>query len=38
MRNERKIVVRMIESGEVSNHRLLAEFFAKKIDERGIKQ
>lgn len=34
MRNERKIHVKLIESGELHNHRLLAEYFAKKINER----
>lgn len=36
MRNERKIIVRLIESEKVHNSRLLAEFFAKKINERGV--
>lgn len=36
MRNERKIIVRLIDSDKVHNHRLIAEFFAKKINERGI--
>jgi hypothetical protein len=36
MRNERKIIVRLIESDKVHNHRLLAEFFANKIKERGV--
>lgn len=36
MRNERKVIVRLIESDKVHNHRLLAEFFAKRINERGI--
>lgn len=37
MRHERKVIVRLIESDKVHNHRLLAEFFAKKINERGVK-
>ena len=37
MKNERKVVVRLIDSDKVLNHRLLAEFFAKKINERGVK-
>lgn len=37
MRNERKVVVRLIDSDKVHNHRLLAEFFAKKINERGVR-
>lgn len=36
MRNERKMIVRLIDSDKVHNHRLV-EFFAKKINERGIK-
>lgn len=36
MRNERKIIVRLIDIDKVHNHRLIAEFFAKKINERGI--
>lgn len=36
VRNERKVIVRLVESGEVHNSRLLAEYFAKKINERGI--
>lgn len=36
MRNERNVIVRLIESDKVHNHRLIAEFFAKKINERGI--
>ena len=36
MRNERKIIVKLIESDKVHNHRLIAEFFAKRINERGI--
>lgn len=35
MRSERKVIVRLIESKTVSNHRL-AEYFAKKINERGV--
>ena len=34
MRDKRKTVVRLIDSGTVHNHRL-AEFFAKKITERN---
>lgn len=37
MRNERKMIVRLIESDKVHNHRLLAEFFAKKLNERSVK-
>ena len=36
MRNERKIVVKMIESEKIHNHRL-AEYFARKFNERGMK-
>ena len=36
MRNERKVIVQLIESDKVHNHRLIAEFFAKRINERGI--
>lgn len=36
MRNERKVVVRLIESEKIHNHRL-AEYFAKKFDERNIR-
>lgn len=36
MRNERKMIVRLIDSDKIHNHRL-AELFAKKINERGIK-
>lgn len=36
MRNERKMIVRLIDSDKVHNHRL-AEFFTKKINERGVK-
>lgn len=36
MRNERKMIVRLIESEKVHNHRLIAEYFAKRINERGI--
>ena len=36
MRNERKIVVKLIDSGKVHNHRLLAEYFAKKFNERKV--
>lgn len=36
MRNERKVIVRLVESGEVHNGRLLAECFAQKIKERGV--
>lgn len=37
MRNDRKVVVKLIESDKVHNHRLLAEYFAKKFNERGIR-
>lgn len=37
MRNERKMIVRLIDSDKIHNHRLIAEFFAKKINERGVK-
>jgi hypothetical protein len=37
MRNDRKVIVELVESGKVHNHRLLAEYFAKKFNERGIK-
>lgn len=37
MRNERKVVVKLIESERIHNHRLLAEFFAKKFNERNMK-
>lgn len=36
MRNERKVIVRLVESGEVHNGRLLAEYFAQKIKEKGV--
>jgi hypothetical protein len=36
MRNERKLIVRLIDSDKVHNHRLLAEFFAKKFNERSV--
>ena len=36
MRSARKIVVQLIESDRIQNHRL-AEYFAKKIEERGVK-
>ncbi len=36
MRNERKVIVRLVESGEVHNGRLLAEYFAQKIKGRGV--
>lgn len=36
MRNKRKIVLEQIESGKVNNTRL-AEYFANKFKERGIK-
>lgn len=36
MRNERKVVVKLIESERIHNYRLLAEFFAKKFNERGV--
>ena len=35
MRNERKVIVKLVEGENVHNHRLV-EFFAKKINERGI--
>ena len=34
MRSERKVVVRLVESEKVHNHRLLAEYFARKFNER----
>lgn len=34
--NQRKVVVKLIDSEKVHNHRLLAEYFAKKYNERGI--
>lgn len=34
MRNDRKVIAKLIESEKVHNHRLLAEFFAKKFNER----
>lgn len=37
MRNERKVIVQLVQSDKVHNHRLLAEFFANKINERGTK-
>ena len=38
MRNERKIVIELIEQCQVHNYRLLAEFFAKKINMEGVKK
>lgn len=35
-RNERKITVRLIETEKIHNHRL-AEYFARKFNERGRK-
>ena len=35
-RNERKITVRLIETDQIHNHRL-AEYFARKFNERGMK-
>lgn len=35
MRNKRKTIVRLIESEKVNNQRLI-EFFAKRINERGM--
>ena len=35
MRKERKIVVKLIESERIHNHRLV-EYFAKKFNERNI--
>ena len=35
--NKRKIVVELIETEQIHNHRLLAEYFAKKFNERGRK-
>lgn len=35
MRNKRKVVINLIESGNVHNQRL-AEYFARKISERGL--
>lgn len=37
MRNERKVVVKLIESEKIHNHRLLAEYFARKFNERNVK-
>lgn len=36
VRSERKVIVRLLESGEIHNERLLAEYFAQKIKERGV--
>ena len=36
MRGKREIVVNLIESEKIHNHRL-AEYFARKFNERGIK-
>lgn len=36
MRTPRKVVVKMIQSEKIHNHRLLTEFFANKFKERGI--
>lgn len=36
MRNERKVVVKLVEANGVNNYRLLAEVIAKKIIERSI--
>lgn len=36
VRSERKVIVRLVENGEVHNGRLLAEYFAQKIKERGV--
>ena len=35
MRSKRKVVVQLVESGGIHNHRLV-EYFAKKFDERKI--
>ena len=37
MRNEKKVVVKLIESEKIHNHRLLTEYFAKKFNERNMK-
>lgn len=36
MRIERKVIVKLIENEKIHNHRL-AEYFANKFNERGIK-
>lgn len=36
MRTQRKVVVKLIQSEKIHNHRLLAEFFANKFKEREI--
>lgn len=36
MRSERKVIVKLIESEKIHNHRL-AEYFANKFQERGMK-
>lgn len=35
--NQRKVVVKLVESDSIHNHRLLAEYFAKKFNERNIR-
>lgn len=37
MRNKRKLVVKLIEGDKIHNRRLLAEYFAKKFNERNMK-
>ena len=37
MRSNRKVIVKLIDDGTVNNHRL-AEFFAKRINERKVKE
>ena len=34
--NQRKIVVKLVETEQIHNHRLLAEYFAKKFNERNV--
>ena len=35
--NQRKVTVKLIESDQVHNQRLLAEYFAKKFNERKMR-
>lgn len=35
--NQRKITVNLIEQEQIHNHRLLAEYFAKKFNERKMR-
>lgn len=37
MRSKRKIVVELIDTEKIHNHRLLADYFAKKYNERTMK-